>query len=72
MERRRATIKQSELKTAREAAGLTQFQLAVAAGLSIASVQKLEGGSRQPSEDSLRNLREVTGQKIGRIDGESA
>jgi transcriptional regulator with XRE-family HTH domain len=50
-----------KLKTLREAAGLTQDQLAQKAGLHLGAIFKLEQGKRQPSWETVQTLTNALG-----------
>ncbi|QPI89304.1 helix-turn-helix transcriptional regulator [Lacticaseibacillus paracasei subsp. tolerans] len=56
-----------ELKRARERSGLTQEELAVKAGLSIAMVQSLEAGRRNGSTKTALKLSEVLNTSIDEL-----
>jgi transcriptional regulator with XRE-family HTH domain len=49
---------------AREAAGLTQEALARRMNCSLPTIQKYEGGQRNPSRQMLTRLAEATGQPL--------
>jgi transcriptional regulator with XRE-family HTH domain len=49
------------LRELREAAGLTQVQLAQAAGLHRQGIAKLEGGERAPAWDTVQKLAAALG-----------
>src|SRR5271169_2569657 len=51
----------AKLKAAREAAGLTQSQLAARSGLHLGAVFKLEQGKREPSWETVQRLAAVLG-----------
>ncbi len=50
-----------DLKAKRKSMGLTQFELAVASGVSLPSIQKLETGRGNPSLNTLISLGHVLG-----------
>lgn len=52
------------LKELREAAGLTQVQLAESASLSESTIQKLERSEVLPGYNTLRNLAAVLGHDV--------
>ena len=49
----------------REAAGLTQSELARRAGIRIASVSDIEGGKTDPRQSTLKALAGVLGVSVG-------
>ena len=57
------------LRRLRLAAGLTQWQLACATGLSYAAVRKWERGKRQPRQASLVRLAEALGVSLEVLQG---
>lgn len=56
-----------ELKIARERLGLTQEELAVKAGLSVAMIQSLEAGRRNGSTKTALKLSEVLNTSIDEL-----
>ena len=52
------------INTAREAAGLSRPQLAIACGVTRAHIWLVERGFRNPSLDLLRAIAKATGTKI--------
>jgi DNA-binding transcriptional regulator YiaG len=68
MERKsKVTVLPGEIAKARATAGLTQFELAIHTGYSLAAVQKWEDGTRVPRASALKAIREATGVQVGRI-----
>ena len=56
------------LRAARRKANLTQEQLAVTAGLTTASVSRIEGGRNEnPRLETLRSLAKVLGVEVGAL-----
>ena len=51
----------ARLKAIREAAGLSQRQLATAAGCHVITVSKLERGAQEPAWPLVRKLRDALG-----------
>lgn len=59
------------LKEAREAAGLTQLELATASGVAVATVSQLEQGRMaNPRLDTLRALAKALGVTLDELGGE--
>jgi transcriptional regulator with XRE-family HTH domain len=49
------------LRSAREAASLTQMEVAFRSGLSLATVQRIENGRNTPTLQTLRAMAEASG-----------
>jgi putative transcriptional regulator len=53
-----------QMRERRRAKGMTQLQLAVAAGLSIAGVQAVEAGDKRPSIDTCHAIARALGTTV--------
>jgi transcriptional regulator with XRE-family HTH domain len=61
----------TELRAARQRAGLTQTQLASRSGTSQATISAYESGRKQPSLDTLDRLLSATGSRLAIVPGAS-
>lgn len=59
----------ARLRSLREKAGLTQEQLATAAGLKRLAVVRLEAGARRPTFDTVQALAAALGKKLRAFEG---
>jgi len=50
-----------EMKTRRQALGLTQIEVAIAVGVSVPAYRLWEGGGTKPTSDNAVKLKEVLG-----------
>jgi transcriptional regulator with XRE-family HTH domain len=65
MAKKRSTGFAVKLRELREAAGLTQVQLAERAGLHLHSLTKLEHGEREPAWSTVLELARALGVEVG-------
>lgn len=54
------------LRRLREEAGMTQFELAKEAGLSLTGVNYIEAGRRRPQLETTRKLAKALAKRLGR------
>jgi transcriptional regulator with XRE-family HTH domain len=56
------------LRQLRRLKGWTQRELAAAAGMGVATIQRLERGEREPRPGTMRRIAEALGVRIGSVD----